>query len=219
MACKESPGEVTPLEEIAPVIPEERRCTYADYRSWGDERWELLDGHPYAMSSSSSLHQMISMALAVQLFPYFAGKPWRLFSAPMDVKLSEWDVVQPDLLVVCDPEQIRPAFIEGPPRLVIEISSSSTQRHDRVRKMALYAKSGVEEYWLITPHPFMVEVLRNCQGLYLVEKVYTERDVLRSPAFAEVRLDLGQLFAQLPIQPSIDEVRESPPPYQSVTSP
>jgi Uma2 family endonuclease len=64
---------------------------------------------------------MISMSLAEALLPYFRGGTCRVFAAPMDVKLSEEDVVQPDLLVVCRPEQIRQAYIDGAPRLVVEI--------------------------------------------------------------------------------------------------
>jgi len=196
------------------MIPDERRHTYEDYCSWDDEsRWELIEGHPYAMSSPSSLHQMLSMNLTARLVPFFPGSPCRLLAAPMDVKLSDYDVVQPDLLVVCEPSQIRPTHIEGPPRLVVEISSPTTQRHDRVRKLELYGKFGVAEYWLVTPHPFMVEVLRNAGGLYVTEKVYTEQHILRSPSFPELSLDLAEIFANLPPQPEIEEVREGTPPY------
>lgn len=198
------------------MISESRPLTYEDYCNWDDEqRWELIDGHPYLMSSPTSLHQMVSMALAANLFKFFPGSPCRLIAAPMDVKLASHDVVQPDLLVVCDPAQIRPNYIEGPPRLVIEISSPSTQRHDRVRKLALYGRHGIEEYWLVTPHPFMVEVLRNVDGLYTIIGIYTEKDVLSSPAFPELQLDLGEIYRNIPQQPDLDEVREHAPPYQT----
>ena len=131
----------------------------------------------------------------------------------MDVKLSEHDVVQPDLLVACDPKQIQATYIDGPPRLVIEILSPSTLRHDRVRKLNLYARAGVAEYWLITPHPFMVEVLRHRDGLYTTVQVCTEHDILRSPAFPELNLHLQEIFDGLPPQPDLDEVREGVPPY------
>lgn len=112
-------------------------------------------------------------------------------------------------MVVCEPDQIRPDCIEGSPRLVVEISSPSTQRHDRVRKLELYGKFGVAEYWLVTPHPFMVEVLRNAGGLYVTDKVYTEQHTLRFPAFPDLNLDLAEVFANLPPQPYIEEVLES----------
>lgn len=194
--------------------PERRPLTFADYQSWEDEqRWELIDGQPYAMSSPSSLHQMLSIAFTVRLAPYFSGAPCRLLYAPLDVKLSDYDVVQPDLLVVCDAGQIRPTHVEGAPRLVIEILSPSTQRHDRVRKLNLYSAAGVGEYWLVTPHPFMVEVLHNVQGCFSNVGAYTENGQLRSPSFPQVQLDLNEIFQSLPPQPPLDEVREGVPPY------
>jgi len=134
------------------MIPQKRPLNFEDYRSWPDEsRWELIDGHPYAMWSPSSLHQELSTSLVLELTPFFRDRGCRLFHAPMDVKLSDHDVVQPDLLVVCDPKQIRSTHIEGAPALVVEILSPSTLRHDRVLKLNLYARAGVAEYWLLTP--------------------------------------------------------------------
>lgn len=201
------------------MLSERRPLTFADYQSWeGEQRWELIEGQPYAMSSPSSLHQMLSLAFVIHLAPYFPGSPCRLFHAPLDVKLSDHDVVQPDLLVVCDPGQVRPTHIEGAPRLVIEIVSPSTQRHDRVRKLNLYSASGVCEYWLVTPHPFMVEVLHNVQGCFSTVGAYTETGHLRSPSFPQIQLDLNEIFQSLPPQPPLDEVREGVPPYATRTS-
>jgi Uma2 family endonuclease len=200
------------------MIPENHRLTFDDYRSWPDDpRWEIIDGHPYAMSSPSSLHQELSTSLVVALTPFFRGRGCRLFHAPMDVKLSDHDVVQPDLLVVCEPKQIRPTHIEGPPTLVVEVLSPSTLRHDRVRKLNLYARVGVPEYWVITPHPFMIEVLRLERGLFSTTGSYTELGILKSPGFPELELDLAELYATLPPQPPIDEVREASPPYSATS--
>jgi len=193
---------------------QEKRYTFADFSRWDDDqRWELIDGHPYAMSSPLSIHQILSTELLFALRSHFSGHPCRVLHAPMDVKLSEHDVVQPDLLVVCEPGQILRTHIEGPPRLVIEILSESTQRHDRLRKLNLYGRAGVPEYWLVTPHPPMLEVLQNRDGLFTTVGAHSETGVLISPAFPELRLELGPIFASLPPQPPIDEVRESVPAY------
>jgi Uma2 family endonuclease len=71
----------------------------------------------------------------------------------MDVKLSEEDVVQPDLLVVCKPEQIKRTHIEGSPSLVVEVLSKSSEKNDRHLKRELYARSRVGEYWIVMPFP------------------------------------------------------------------
>ena len=99
---------------------EHRPISFAEVRSWDDQtRWELLDGHAYAMGGPSVLHQ--DVVLALRLAPQLQGGPCRLYSSPLDVKLSEYDLVQPDLLVACQKEQIKPGYIDGPPHLVVEV--------------------------------------------------------------------------------------------------
>ncbi len=134
--------------------------TWDDYCSWpDDERWEIIDGESFAMSPAPILrHQMISIELSAQMQIQFRGKKCKVFVAPTDVKLSEYDVVQPDLLVVCDKNKMKRTHIEGAPTLIIEILSPSTSIHDRMHKMNLYAASGVKEVWLVTPYPALVEV-------------------------------------------------------------
>lgn len=196
-----------------PVDPE-RRYTWLDLRAFDeDQRWELIDGHPYAMSSPLAVHQLVSVRLTAALYPFFQGKPCQLLTAPMDLKLSDTDLVQPDLLVVCEPAQIRRTHVEGAPRLIVEILSQSTQRHDRVRKLHLYARAGVCEYWLVTPYPAMVEVLHHDGAGFRVAANYTDRDRLQSLAFDQLSLELAPLFAELPDLPPIEEVREATSEY------
>lgn len=200
------------------MVPEKRPLTYSDYIGWNDDkRWEIIDGQPFAMASPSTIHQLVVVALTVKLHSFFSKTPCRVLVSPMDVKLSESDIVQPDLLVVCNSTQIRATHVEGPPQIIIEVSSPTTHRHDRIRKMALYSRAGVPEYWLVTPHPFMAEVLKNQDGLYSIVKACSETEVLTSPSFPELTLDLREIFESLPPQPEIDEVREGVPPYAERT--
>ncbi len=138
----------------------------------------------------------------------------RAFVSPIDVKLSHQDVVQPDIIMACDPSQITETHIEGPPALVVEVLSPSTTRHDRIRKLRLYAQSGVAEYWLVQPNPPLVEVLSLVGDSYRIAGVYTEDDILRSPRFPQLAIDLSEAFTlPIPMEEQIDEIRESAPPY------
>jgi len=85
------------------------KFTYDDYITWSDdERWELIDGVPYNMSPAPSiLHQEIVSNLHYILKHNLKGQPCRPFLAPTDVVLSEVNVVQPDVFVVCDKRKIR----------------------------------------------------------------------------------------------------------------
>ena len=197
--------------------PESGPILFDQVRARTDQtRWELLDGRLYAMSSPSTLHQDVLLALALRLAPQLQHGPCRLYVAPLDVKLSEIDLVQPDLLVVCQPDQIKTGYIDGPPQLVVEILSPSSLRHDRIRKLDLYGKAGVNECWLINPDPFMVEVYTNQNGVFARASAVSETGTLKSPAFPSLKLDLAELHANLPpIPPPADEVREAQIAYQA----
>lgn len=130
-----------------------KRFSWADYRGWtGDERWELIDGEAYNMAPApSTRHQSVAGNLHAALVQKLRGKPCRPFIAPTDVKLSDFDVVQPDILAVCDPSKITPTHINGAPDLVVEVLSPSTSSKDLREKKALYQRAGVGEYLVVDP--------------------------------------------------------------------
>ena len=196
----------------------DRRFTWADYREWpDDERWEIIAGEAYAMSPSpSSRHQIISAELCRQMANFFKGKPCRAIAAPMDVRLSEEDVVQPDLLVVCDPRKIEVTHVEGAPTLVVEILSPSSSLRDRALKTALYAKARVKEYWIVTPWPSLVEVFVLDRGGYRLHRAFTKEEELASPAFPELKVTLRDVF-DFPLAPEEQPpaVKEPPPSYRA----
>ena len=129
------------------------RYTYADYISWDDEaRWELIDGIAHAMSPAPSVaHQNIAGALFALLREKLKGGPCRAFIAPLDVVLSETDVVQPDVFVVCNPAIIGERGVHGAPAWVAEVLSPATARKDMREKKNLYERSGIGEYVVFDP--------------------------------------------------------------------
>lgn len=97
--------------------------TWDDYRRWDDdERWEIVNGEAFAMTPAPTpRHQMVVGELFKALSSFLRGKIFRPLPSPIDVRLSDLDVLQPDIVVVCGPEQIRPTHIQGAPRLVVEV--------------------------------------------------------------------------------------------------
>ena len=175
--------------------------TYNDYALWpDDERWEIIAGEAYAMTPAPSIrHQKISRYLSAQFAIFFNGKGCEPFPAPTDVVFDEQNIVQPDLLVVCDQNKITEKNIQGSPDLIVEILSPSTALKDKREKKALYERFGVREYLIVYPTEELVDrfVLRD--GSYGVEEVFGWDEVLPLAIFPELRLNLWEVFdKQLP---------------------
>ena len=192
--------------------------TWSDYRTWDDDqRWQIIGGDAYAMTPApATRHQRLVARLFRQMDRFFRGKACEVLLSPVDVKLSDEDIVQPDLVVVCDRGKIKPTHIEGAPTLVVEVLSPSTALLDRTRKMALFARSGVKEVWLITPYPWLAEVFVLDGQTYRLSGAFSKEDTLTSPTFEGLRLDLKRVF-DFPLEPGeeIQMVKEARPLYGS----
>jgi Uma2 family endonuclease len=177
--------------------------TYADYKGWElkyGERYELIDGTAFAMASPGTEHQRISMVLSAKLYNYFEGKPCRPFAAPFDVRLfyeedeSDNIVVQPDLVVVCDPQKLGQESCRGAPDLVIEILSPSNTAIEMHRKLKLYNEAGVREYWVIDPEHKLVETYY-LNGDRYSPYILKADDILKSELFSDLEIPLDGIFA------------------------
>lgn len=175
-----------------------QRFTYADYASWpDDERWELIDGQAYDMSPApGTKHQAILIAMASIIYEKLRGRTCRPFIAPTDVVLSEYDVVQPDIFVVCDPKKITEPNIQGAPDLVIEAISLSTSLKDKREKKALYEKNGVKEYVLVYPIEEYVEVYRfeKSRKKYGEPTIADRSQAIKLASIGGIAIELDEVF-------------------------
>ena len=196
--------------------PQRRTYTWADYRRLPrDERWEIIGGEMFAMTPApTTRHQRIVMSLAACLHSFLKGTDCTPYLAPTDLKLSDTDVVQPDLFVVCDPDQDKRTHVEGAPRLIIEVLGPSTVHHDRIHKLRLYARSGVQEVWLVTPFPSAVEIFVLERSRYRLEAVFEKKDRLVSPLFPDLIIGLTSVF-DFPVDPgeNLHLVKEGRPTF------
>lgn len=184
-----------------PMPQENERYTYADYCTWDDsERWELIEGVPYAMSPAPSpKHQEISSNLHNQLYNFLKGKPCRVYPAPFDVRLNADDeddtVVQPDLVVICNRSKIDEKGCKGAPDLIVEILSPSTARRDRMVKLHQYQRAGVREYWIVDPDTKTVQVCILENGRYFVT-AYADTDTAPVTVLPGCTINLQEVFAE-----------------------
>jgi Uma2 family endonuclease len=181
----------------------EQKWTYADYLSWDDDqRWEIIDGEAYAMTPAPAIrHQRISRNIATLILPFFQGTSCEAFIAPTDVLFDDLNVVEPDLLVVCDHTIISERCIQGAPDLVIEILSPSTNLRDRRLKKALYERFEVKEYLIVDPADETVDRYLLVDGKYGAPEIFDWSEPLTLHLFPELTLNLWEVFEkELPEQ-------------------
>ena len=177
------------------------KFTYEDYKNLPEsetQRYELLEGELVMVPAPSFEHQSISIHLEVRLYEFVRRRDLGIvLDAPLDVVLSEENVVQPDILFISKARRkiIHKEEIRGAPDLVVEILSPYTAGRDRTLKKKLYARYGVKEYWLVDPEEKTIEVLKLGQRGFERFAVYKRPDTLQSPLLAGLQIPLREVFS------------------------
>ena len=190
-----------------PKFREDEKWSYREYRDWpDDERWEIIDGNAYAMSPAPSpRHQDILLEIGRQFKTFLLDRPCKVFVAPFDVRFPEAgeandyasNVVQPDIVVVCNRDKLDAAGCVGAPDMVAEILSPSTARKDQKEKFLLYERHGVKEYWIVDPTAQVVHVY--CLGddnRYGRPEIYGPEDQLSVGILPGLVIDLPLVFRE-----------------------
>ena len=147
-----------------------RRVSFADLqRMPGDGNRSELYGGELHVVPPVLFHQLVASRLYELLRDYSREAGGRVFFAPLDVVLTEYDVVEPDL-IYCDSKAAERLqqweHVRFAPSLAVEMLSPSTRRIDRGRKSDLLARHHVREYWLVDPEARSLEVRVEQDGNY-----------------------------------------------------
>ena len=187
----------------SPAARADMRLTYDDFVLFPDDgkRHEIIDGEHHVTPAPNVRHQVLVRRLVYDLEHYFRAHPQtgQVFAAPLDVLLSPYDIVEPDLLVVTGDQTgiLTEKNVQGPPALVIEVLSKSTRKRDAQTKRRLFERSGVREYWLVDPELDAVQVFRPTPEGRLarvVELTAEDGSVVTTPLLPGCQIDLRELF-------------------------
>ncbi|MDR1342168.1 MAG: Uma2 family endonuclease [Prevotellaceae bacterium] len=187
-----------------------RQYTYADYLQWlDDKRRELINGFIRMMSAPATAHAEVTGDLHATLHYFIkqrSGK-CKVFVAPFDVRLPKngekddnkiFSVVQPDIVVICDPSKIDEKGCLGAPDMVVEVISPYTRKYDLNDKFNLYEASGVKEYWTVEPFEkdvIVIVFLLQEDGRYAEGVIYRSGAKIPVQTLPGLEVDTDELVA------------------------
>ncbi|MEP6582974.1 MAG: Uma2 family endonuclease [Ginsengibacter sp.] len=150
------------------IIP---HYTYDDWVHW-EGAWELIEGHPIAMSPSPvPLHQRVAAELRTELVLSLRKakcKNCRVYD-PLDYKIFNDTILVPDIMIICG--EVKKKYLDFPPSLVVEILSPSTALRDRHTKYELYQQQGVKYYLIVDADKKNIEVHMLQEAQYCLQEV------------------------------------------------
>lgn len=181
------------------------RVSYEEYLKMteaSENRYEYIDGEIILQAAPLYPHQRAVKEIFGEFINWFRDKQCEPLVSPFDVTLyrlgneKKINVVQPDILVICDRENIdQEGRYSGTPTLVVEVLSDSTRRKDLVQKLALYMESGVQEYWVV--NTAASEIYIYLFRAHDIENIlsFKDADRARSAAFPGLAVNLAQVFS------------------------
>ncbi|MGH2530991.1 MAG: Uma2 family endonuclease [Thermomicrobiales bacterium] len=133
-----------------------RLLTHADLDQFPDDgkRYEIIGGELYVAAAPVREHMDFMKFLYALLLESVEATGWGVvYFAPVDVRFTEHDVVEPDLIVIRRDRMhlYRGNTFSGAPDIVVEVLSPSNRSYDEVAKAHLYAANGVPEFWIADP--------------------------------------------------------------------
>ncbi len=178
----------------------EQRWTYQRYLAITNEEWfDVIGGERLDTPSPGILHQQILSTLMLGFARFVEQYPRRgmLLHRPVDVVLSETDIVQPDILYIRAervPEIVGELTIHDAPDLVVEIIAPYSIVRDRHQKPALYQRAGVLEYWILDLANRAIEVLALEDGEYRLASFAAESGTVVSRVLDGFKVEVAEVM-------------------------
>jgi Uma2 family endonuclease len=175
------------------------RVSFTDLEQMPDDgrRRELYDGEVWVVPAPIPKHQVVVNNLKRLLEDYSGRHGGLSLFSPIDIVFSEYNVVQPDIVFFSQTRRSLVDFdkvIRHPPDLAIEVLSPGTLSNDRGRKMRMFARFGVREYWIADPAAGVMEIHVLEGGDYRLEQVASGNDVTRSLHLAGMEFPADAAF-------------------------
>ena len=178
------------------------KMTYDEYCLLPEDgnQYELFDGELVMTPSPNREHQKIVGNLYRRLADFVEERSLGdVYLSPLDTIFDPYTALQPDILFVSKERlaEVGRERIEGAPDLVVEVLSPSTFYKDLRRKMAVYSRFGVQEYWIVDPEMKTIELYCRGQegkeGLELARR-FAAGETFESRLLSGFRIEVSSIF-------------------------
>ncbi len=165
---------------------------------FGAPNYQLIEGDLVLAPSPGTSHQDIAGKLYRLIGAFLDRHPLgRVFIAPLDVHFSDINIYQPDVFFIRQANRgiIEEHGIEGAPDLVIEILSKTTAKYDLGIKRGIYARTGVEELWIVDPAKRTLALYRLLDNADTPTATYRAKQHFSSALLPGLTIALADIFA------------------------
>ena len=167
--------------------------TYEDYLLF-EGNWELINGVAYNMSPAPmKKHQYVSTNIAWALKEALKECESCEAYLPIDWKIDEDTIVQPDNLVLCDDSE-NAAYITKAPLIIFELLSKSTAMKDKLLKYEIYQQEGVKYYAIVDPNENLVKLYKLYKGTYIEEGDFDKQSYTFEINECKVEFDFAKIW-------------------------
>ena len=179
--------------------------SYEDYVALvaeGEQKFEYVNGEAFAMAGGTPRHAAICANALVALATPLRGTPCRAYQSDLRVRVEATGLsTYPDLTVVCGPLWTSPRDPHAAinPRVIVEVTSGSTEAYDRGAKFRHYqALASLTDYLVVSSERAQIDhYRRQGDGTWLLIPVGpTDRTTTHLESLG-VTLALDDVYAQL----------------------
>lgn len=184
----------------ATAVKRDRGFTYDDYLIWDlgpYRKYELIGGEFFMTPAPTFFHQRKLRELGIKIAEFLKKTgQGEVVYAPVDVILSDTDVIQPDIVFISKDNYriIKKKGVVGSPDLVVEIVSKNSKKMDYKTKRELYEKHRIKEYWIVDQENEEIKVLVLDEGKYKTYGIFRGDDITSSKVLTGFSFKTKEVF-------------------------
>lgn len=189
---------------------EKKRYTVEEYfalEETSEIRHEYFDGEIFAMAGGTLNHNRLTRRVA-NLVEGQAKKHCAVFTENVKLEaIRDFYYPYPDIMLTCNPFDLRQKNKIAHPSLIVEIFSSSTEKYDKTTKLKKYkAIASVQYYMLVSQYEMSVELYSRVNDALWTYQEFTEPNAMINLEKLEINLSLSDIYENIVFEKEEGEV-------------